>query len=106
MEKKAAGNLISGEVYMMFYAVVIMQSGQYPVLLIKPNHNIMEVIGLYLMKELPKETSVRHTTPVHCWRHIMCHVSRSFIIFCLMTAKSMPQPQLNSVKESLNSYKT
>ena len=55
-----------------------MQSGQYTVLLIKYNHNIMVEIGLYILKELTYKTSVCHTILVHCWhnnvsRHAVFH---------------------------------
>ena len=35
----------------------------------------------------------------------MCHVMRSFIIICLMSARSMPQPHLNTVNILLNCCK-
>ena len=40
----------------------------------------MSEIGLYMLKELSYNTSVRHIIPVHFWNQIMFHVRRSFII--------------------------
>ena len=70
-----------GEIYMIFYAVVIMKSVQYPVFLIKSNHNIMAAICIYLLTALPYNNSVHHTITVNCWYHIMCHFMQCFIFF-------------------------
>ena len=58
--KNAARNLKSGEIYMMFYAIVIMHSGEYETFLIKSNHNIMEKIGLYI-----ESVALEHSTASH-----------------------------------------
>ena len=50
MAKNTVSHLNTGETYMMFYAVLIVQSGYYPVFLIKPNQNIVAAVGLYLLK--------------------------------------------------------
>ena len=60
-QPKKMMNINTGTIYMMFCVVIIMRSGQYPVLLIKTNQNIMVAIGLYILKALPQNTSVLHT---------------------------------------------
>ena len=101
----AASHLNAGAIYMIFYAIVIMQSGQYPFLIIKSNQHIMASIGLYLLKELTQNTQVHHTTPVHFWHHIICHVRHYCILFCLMTANRTPQPHLNTLNALLSCCK-
>ena len=45
-------HLNSGEIYMIFCAIVIIQSGWYPVFIIKSNQNNIMSVGMYLSKEL------------------------------------------------------
>ena len=105
VEKNVLVYLNSGEIYMMFYAIVIIQIGYYPVSIIKYNHNIMVQIVMYLFKVLPYITSVCHAIPVNCWHQIMWHVMLSFF-FCLIIANSMPQPRPHTVNTLLNCCKT
>ena len=49
--KNNVRHLKAEEIYIIFYAIVIMQSEKYPVLLIRSNHNIILEISLYLLKE-------------------------------------------------------
>ena len=93
-------------VYMIFYAIVIMQSGQYPVFIIKSNKNIIMVIGMYPFMSSPQNALVRHTIPFHFWHHIMCHGRQFFTAFCMITAHSIPQTQMKTVNTLLKCCKT
>ena len=87
------------------YASVMMNIGQYTVLIIESNQNIMLAIFLYLLKAFPYNTSVWHTIPVYFLHQIMCHVIWCFS-FLSHVRKQDATTTLLIVNSLLNCYKT